>query len=126
MEQAVREALDRGGIVDITTTGRRSGLPRRIEIYMHQVDGAYYLTGRPGPQRDWVRNIEVHPGFTVHLKRGISADVPVVGETEPDRAERARVILRARVDNWGADPAEAEADLDLWLDHAPFVRFRPA
>ncbi len=125
MEPDIKEALDRGGIVDITTTGRTSGLPRRIEIYMHQIDGAYYLTGRPGPRRDWERNIEAEPKFTVHLKHGITADVDVVGETEPDREERARVILAARVDNWGADPDQARDELDLWLDRAPYIRFRP-
>ena len=51
MEQSIKEALDRGGIADITTTGRQSGLPRRIEIYFHQFDGSYYLTGRPGRPR---------------------------------------------------------------------------
>jgi hypothetical protein len=32
MDEKVKEALDRGGIADITTTGRKSGLPRRVEI----------------------------------------------------------------------------------------------
>ena len=53
MESAVKEAMDRGGIADITTIGRKTGEERRIEIYFHQFDGAYYLTGKPGQPRDW-------------------------------------------------------------------------
>ncbi len=126
MEPAVKEALDRGGIVDITTTGRRSGQARRIEIYLHQFDGVYYLTGRPGWKRDWVANIVAHPEFTVHLKREITADVTVVGETEPDREERGRILFRALTENWGRDPEETRVDLDRWIDQAPFIRLRTA
>jgi deazaflavin-dependent oxidoreductase (nitroreductase family) len=126
MDSAVKEALDRGGIADITTIGRKSGLPRRKEIYFHSFDGQMYLTGKPGFKRDWVSNIVAHPTFTLHLKRGVTADVSVVGETEPDPAERGRVLLRARVESWGADPAEAEANLAYWVETAPFVRFRVA
>ena len=126
MEPAVKEALDRGGIVDITTTGRRSGQARRIEIYLHQFDGVYYLTGRPGWKRDWVANIVAHPEFTVHLKREITADVTVVGEPEPDREERGRILFRALTENWGRDPEETRVDLDRWIDQAPFIRLRTA
>ena len=31
-------------------------MPRRIEIYFHQFDGEYYLTGRHGHKRDWEAN----------------------------------------------------------------------
>ncbi len=125
MEQTVIDALNRGGIADITTTGRKTGLPRRIEIYFHQFDGRYYLTGRPGFKRDWVANIEANPGFTLHLKREITIDVPVRGEPEPDREERGRILLRVLVDSWGSDPEKARADLDRWVDTSPFIRFQP-
>jgi deazaflavin-dependent oxidoreductase (nitroreductase family) len=125
MEPAVLEALSRGGIADITTTGRRTGTPRRIEIYFHQFDGRFYLTGRPGFKRDWVANIEANPEFTLHLKRGISRDIPVRGGPEPDREERARILLRALVESWGSDPERARADLDRWVDTSPFIRFHP-
>jgi F420H(2)-dependent quinone reductase len=125
MDQAVKEALDRGGVADITTIGRQTGMPRRKEIYFHSIDGKLYLTGKPGFKRDWQANIRANPEFTLHLKRGVTADVPVVGEFEPDPAERGRVLLRARVDSWGADPDEASADLDYWVDTAPFIRFHP-
>jgi deazaflavin-dependent oxidoreductase (nitroreductase family) len=126
MDEDVKQAMDRGGIADITTTGRKSGLPRRIEIYFHQFDGEYFLTGRPGRKRDWVANIEAHPGFTLHLKRGLVADVDVIGEPEPDPDERARILRRALIENWDSPPDRVDARLAEWVDQAPFIRFRPA
>ena len=45
----VDAALERGHTIDITTTGRRSGEPRRIEIVFHNVDGRIYISGVPSP-----------------------------------------------------------------------------
>jgi deazaflavin-dependent oxidoreductase (nitroreductase family) len=115
MDTAIREALDSGGIADITTTGRKTGLPRRIEIYFHQFDGELYLTGRPGFKRDWVANIEANPEFILHLKRGIKADVPVRGAPKPDPEERARILFRALTESWGSDPVRVKGALDRWV-----------
>ena len=117
--------MDRGGIADITTIGRKTGEERRIEIYFHQFDGAYYLTGKPGRPRDWNANIIANPEFTLHLKKGVTADVGVVGEPEPDREERAQILRRALVESWGSEPEKAEASLHKWVNTSPFIRFRP-
>lgn len=126
MESAVKEAMDRGGLADITTIGRKTGEGRRIEIYFHQFDGAYYLTGKPGRPRDWSANIIANPEFTLHLKKDVTADVVVVGEPEPDREERAHILRRALIESWGSEPKKAEASLHEWVDASPFIRFRPA
>lgn len=125
MEKETREAMDRGGVADITTIGRKSGQPRRIEIYFHQFGGEYFLTGRPGRRRDWEVNIKETPEFTLHLKRGVVADVAVVGEPEPDRAVRRAILLRALVESWGSDPDRSEAAVDKWVEESPFIRFQP-
>jgi deazaflavin-dependent oxidoreductase (nitroreductase family) len=120
--ETIETALAKGGIVDITTTGRRSGEPRRIEIYLHNLDGTLYLTGRPGRPRDWVANLSADPTMTVHLKRGITADVPARGSVIRDRETKARVITQARVANWNVSPEDAAADLDVWVAGSPLVR----
>jgi deazaflavin-dependent oxidoreductase (nitroreductase family) len=125
MDQAVKEALDRGGIADITTVGRKTGKPRRIEIYFHQFDGEYFITGRHGFKRDWVANILAHPEFTLNLKRGLTADVPVIGEPEPDPEVRARVLRRALIESWDSPPDRVDEALHRWVDGSPFIRFRP-
>lgn len=125
MDSAVKQAMDRGGIADITTVGRRTGKPHRIEIYFHQFDGEYYLTGRHGRKRDWEANIETHPQFILHLKRGITADVPVTGVPEPDPEVRARILRRALIENWDSPPDRVDLALHKWVDGSPFIRFWP-
>jgi deazaflavin-dependent oxidoreductase (nitroreductase family) len=125
MDREVQEAMERGGIADITTIGRSSGEPHRIEIYFHHFDGEFYLTGRHGRKRDWEANIVANPDFTLHLKRGVSADVPVVGEPEPDPEERARILRRALIENWDSPPDQVDASLHKWVEGSPFIRFRP-
>jgi hypothetical protein len=118
--------LDKGGIVDITTTGRQTGVPRRIEIYFHNLDGSLYLTGKPGFRRDWLANLTSQPEFTLHLKRGVSADLAATATPISDPLERAAVIFQARTESWGADPTEARADLEFWVETSPLVRFEVA
>ena len=121
MDTAITQALARSGIVDITTTGRKSGLARRIEIYLHNLDGELYLTGRPGFPRDWVANLRAEPHLTLHLKKAVAADLPATARIVTDPDEKGRIILRARVESWGADPAQAEAELDHWVATSPAV-----
>ena len=123
MDSLIRTALDQGGIADITTIGRTSGRPHRLEIYFHQFDGELFLTGRPGPKRDWEANIEANPEFILHLRRGVRADIPVRGEPEPDRDVRARILYRALTESWGSDPERVRGALDRWVENAPFIRF---
>jgi deazaflavin-dependent oxidoreductase (nitroreductase family) len=122
MDSAIEEALSKGGIVDLTTTGRRSGLARRIEVYLHNFEGDLFLTGRPGFPRDWVANIGADPKVTLHLKRGVLADLPATAQVVSDPVEKGRIILRARVENWGVNPEKARADLDNWVATSPAVR----
>ena len=74
-DAAVSDALRRGGRVDITTRGRKTGAPRRLEIVFHNIDGVLYITGRPGP-RGWLANLLAEPRFTLHLKGGVNVDLP--------------------------------------------------
>jgi len=83
-----RQALDRQQTVEITTTGRRSGQPRRIETWRYRAGGRYWLTGSPGA-RDWYANLLVDPGFTLHLD---GHDLRVRGRVVTDPGERARVL----------------------------------
>lgn len=86
-------ALHRGGIIDITTTGRQSGEPRRIEIVFFNFDGRVYISGMPG-RRGWVANLAADPRLTFHLKNGLAADLPATARIITDQAERRAVIER--------------------------------
>src|SRR5262245_50164757 len=69
MDDAVLRALRNGLTCEITTIGRTSGQPRRIEIWYFVVDDQVYLTGTPG-RRDWYANLLTHPRFIFHVKEG--------------------------------------------------------
>ena len=47
MDEKTQRALSRGHRIDITTTGRRTHQPRRIEIVFHNIDGRIYISGSP-------------------------------------------------------------------------------
>jgi len=112
--------------IDITTTGRRSGQPRRIEICFYRVADAVYLSGVPGPRtRDWLVNLAADSRFTFHLKHGVVADLPAQAEVITDPAERRRVLADI-VDDFnrrnGPDSPWPRAVLDEWVEHSPLAR----
>ena len=107
----VARALERGETIDITTTGRRSGEPRRIELVYHNVDGRVLISGHPGRPRDWLANLRDHPRFTFHLKGSLRADLPATARVVTDRNERER-FLRPIARAWR-------------IDHALMVRSAP-
>lgn len=133
MREDVRQALaidasstieDR--TIDITTTGRRSGGPRRIEIAFYRLGDEIYLSGIPGPKtRNWLANLAAQPQFTFHLKHGVVADLPATATVIVDPAERRRV-LAVFVEEFnrrhGPDSPWPEALLDEWVEHSPLAK----
>ena len=95
--QVVRDELSDDPTVDITTTGRRSGQARRIEIWMLDVDGRFFITGTPG-RRDWLANLIGQPSLVVHLKRHAHLDLAARAAPVVDDVTRRRVLehLNAR------------------------------
>ena len=51
----------------LTTTGRRSGMPREIEIWFTRVDGRYYVIAEHGARAQWVRNIRAESRVRVRV-----------------------------------------------------------
>ena len=126
METATTDTLARGGVVDVTTIGARTGAERRIEIVFHQFDGRYYITGRPGFKRDWLANLIANPNFTVHLRDRASTDVSATAREITAQDQREAVLYRILTESWGNEPAKAEHILPRWVDDAPLVEFTVA
>ena len=122
MEPAITQALEKSGIADITTTGRLSGEPRRIEIFLHNFDGDLYIGGRPGFKRDWLANLIAQPKFTLHLKRGVKADLPARADEVTAPHQREALLFRMLTESWGSDANKARASLGRWVDSAPLVK----
>lgn len=93
VDDRIRHALSRGHLIDITTTGRRSGQPRRIELVFHNIDGRIFISGRASRgTRAWIHNLGADPHMTFHLKGPVSADLPAVARIVTDEAERQAII----------------------------------
>jgi deazaflavin-dependent oxidoreductase (nitroreductase family) len=107
----VRAELERPQLIDITTRGRKTGQPRRIELTFHNVGGRILISGRPGHPRDWVANLKADPRMTFHLKGDLVADLPARGRVITDRAEREE-LLRPIAAGWR-------------MNHALMVRSAP-
>jgi hypothetical protein len=104
-DDAVRRALSRGHRIDITTTGRQSGRPRRIELVFHAIEGRIFLSGRPGFPRSWIANLLADPRMTFHLKGPLAvADLPAHGRVIREADERGLIIPTIAA-GWGYDPA---------------------
>jgi deazaflavin-dependent oxidoreductase (nitroreductase family) len=112
----IRQALAQGQVIDITTTGRRTGEPRRIEIVFHNIDGRIYITGMPRAdrRRSWLANLEANPRLTLHLKGALVADVPAVARIIDEEAER-RAVLAEVVKTWRGQ------DLETMVRHSPLI-----
>ncbi|MDI5980189.1 nitroreductase/quinone reductase family protein [Amycolatopsis magusensis] len=93
-------------IIDITTLGRRTGRPRRIEIFFYRAAGLTYLcSGAGGAATGWYANLLADPSFTFHLKNGVRADLPARATPVTDPAERQAVLAEIVADlNQPHDP----------------------
>lgn len=109
----IRRALSRGHLIDITTTGKRTGLPRRVELVFHNIDGRVYISGLPG-RRSWYANLVANPNFTFHLKRVVQADLPAVARPITEPIER-RSIMTQVARNWDRN------DLEVMMSRSPLV-----
>ncbi|HEY0933031.1 MAG TPA: nitroreductase family deazaflavin-dependent oxidoreductase [Trebonia sp.] len=120
MSDEAAAALARDQVIDITTTGRKSGQPRRIEIWYHRLDGRYYITGTPGRPRDWYANLVAHPSFIFHLKQSAAADLDATARPVTETAEREQVLdgILARLGDMTSAPGQEPA---AWVADSPLV-----
>lgn len=112
----LRDALSQPmTVVDISTTGRKSGQQRRLEIVMHNIGGRLYISGQPSPtRRGWLANLDAHPKFTLHLKRGVRADLPATAREITEPTER-RTVLEEVARHWKRD------DVDVMMQYSPLI-----
>ncbi|HEX6656403.1 MAG TPA: nitroreductase family deazaflavin-dependent oxidoreductase [Candidatus Limnocylindria bacterium] len=118
MDERIRRALSRGHTIDLTTTGRQTGLPRRIELVFHAIDGRVYISGMPGFPRSWLANIRANPRVTFHLKGAVTADLPATARELTEPAERRRIMEQV-ARNW------RRTDVDRMMVASPLVEVIP-
>jgi len=116
IDDRVREAISRPmTVVDITTTGRKSGEPRRLEIVLHNIGGRLYISGQPSRRRrSWLANLDADSRFLLHVKRGARVDLPATAREITDPKER-RQVLEEVARHWKRD------DVDTMMQFSPLI-----
>jgi deazaflavin-dependent oxidoreductase (nitroreductase family) len=114
--EAILAALNHSQVIDLTTTGRRTGRHRRIEIFLHNDDGQLFITGMPRADRtrDWIYNIEADPHVVIHLKQSVVLDVPATARVVTEPEER-RPFIEAAARRW------RRTDVPDMLRHSPLI-----
>lgn len=114
---AIRRLLSRGGLIDITTTGRRTGRARRLEIVFHNIDGRLVISGMPRADRKraWLLNLEADPRLTIHLKGTLDEDLPATARVITDPTERRAIA------EWVVANAWPRQDPDAMTAYSPMI-----
>ena len=116
MDDSIQRALRRGHTIDITTTGRRTGTARRIELVFHNIDGRIVISGSPSRRkRGWIWNLESEPHLTFHLKRSVHADLAATARVVTDEAERRQLA------EWIVANAWPNQDVAAMTRYSPFI-----
>lgn len=110
MDTTIQKALQTDLTIDIVTTGAKSGLPRRTEIWFHNLGGRIIICGTPSSsgnrgtrvRRDWLANLKAHPQFLFCLKESVQAELPARAVEITDPEDR-RAIMRAPETHWYRD-----------------------
>lgn len=85
----------------LTTRGRKSGLPREIEIWFTELDGRYYVIAEYATSQ-WVRNVRACPDVEVRVAgENVSASARVVAaDSDPELHRRVQQASREKY-GWG-------------------------
>lgn len=83
----------------LTTTGRKSGLPREIEIWFGINGNTLYLLSGGGDQSQWVKNLLANPNVTVRIaKHTFNGVARIVSEEKQETM--ARHLLAGKYQGW--------------------------
>lgn len=126
MNKDIQAALDRDLTIDIVTTGARTGLPRRIEIWYCRVDDRIIICGTPSASDDghgdartrgWLANLRANPEFLFCLKESITAELKARAMEVTDPDDR-RHIMSAPSTKWYQDRVDS---IDSLVEDSPIV-----
>ena len=91
-------ALAREEYCYVTSTGRVTGRPHRIEIWFGMQGKTLYLLSGDG-KSDWVKNMRAQPTVTVELgKRIFTTQTRIVSDAQEDAL--ARRLLAQKYQGW--------------------------
>jgi deazaflavin-dependent oxidoreductase (nitroreductase family) len=116
----------------LTTTGRKTGLPRVTPLQYEEIDGAFYLGSSRGQKADWFRNILANPHVEVHVKsrrfRGVAETVtdPLrIADFLELRLRRHPKMIGAILQSEGLSAQPERAQLEAYAAKLAMVVVRP-
>jgi deazaflavin-dependent oxidoreductase (nitroreductase family) len=100
----------------VTTTGRKTGLPREIEIWFVEREGKFYIFAEHFDKANWVRNIQKDKQVKARLgKANFSAMARVLDEQKDAKLWRETQQLCREKYGWGEGlPVEITPDDPLF------------
>jgi len=99
----------------LTTRGRRTGSPHRIEIWFVAYDGTMFLMS-DSDRSDWYRNLMADPSVTLEIAGDARATTAVPVDADDARIGSVRASMVQKYQPGYAD------DLDRWSRTARLVR----
>ena len=86
----------------LTTTGRRSGRPREIEIWFTQRNGRYHVIAEHQTRAQWVQNLLMEPRVTIRVADATFTALARVVDPAAEPELNAAVPARSREKyGWG-------------------------
>lgn len=120
-------------ILLLTTTGRKSGLPRVTPLQYEEIDGNVYVASALGTRADWYRNITANP--CVEVRIGLRRRFQGLAETVTDpgriadflelKLERHPHMVGAILKSEGLPEAPSRAELEDYAQRLTMVIIRP-
>ncbi len=82
----------------LTTTGRKTGKPHKIEIWFVARDGKYYLVSENGGRSHWVQNLKDDPKISFSVgKDAYRGEGRVISrKKEPELAAKVTALMNAK------------------------------
>ncbi|MDF1499904.1 MAG: nitroreductase/quinone reductase family protein [Anaerolineales bacterium] len=78
----------------LTTTGRKTGIPRTTPLQYERYRGAYYVGSMRGASADWYKNLVADPNVSLQIGRKT-----IRGRAEPiEEPEKVFEFIRYRLD----------------------------
>lgn len=119
-------------ILLLTTTGRKSGLPRVTALQYEEVDGAIYVGSSKGTRADWFQNLLASPRVTVRVKsRQFSGmaqpvtDPVLIADFLELRLQRHPRMIGMMLKSEGLPAAPSRAELETYAGRLALAIIRP-
>lgn len=121
MRQEIERVLRRS-IATLTTTGRKSGLPRDVEVYFAYRDGKLYFLAHK--RSHWPRNLRANPHATLRIG-GTSLEIRAV--RVEDDAELVQRVMELFQEKYGRSEVEYwYKGTERWAVEAEVLRIEAA